>query len=364
MITIDARWVFASGIGTYCQNLIPGLLSNFNQYPFTLLGHIPDLKRLGLLDYQNVSAIQTTAKMYSISEQLTIPFLVPRQTNLLFCPHYNIPLLYRGKTLVTVHDLCHLAMPDLFGGIQKRLYARLFFAAVKAKAKIVITDSEFTKAEFKRLIGSCAQPVRPILLGVDSKWFSIPPQTSPHPNNFILYVGNVKPHKNLNRLIQAFSQIAPRVSHDLVIVGRCDGFITGDDDLISKTRSITNRVIFTGNVGDEKLRQYFAHADMLVFPSLYEGFGLPPLEAMAAGCPTLVSSVGPMPEVCLDASLYCDPTDVNDIALKMEHLLSNPPLRVMLRSKGLARAKELSWNSCINKTCEVIRDLVDEQTKC
>lgn len=360
MIAIDVRWLNVSGIGTYMKNVVPGILAAFPERTFALLGKPDEISQMGMPPEAKIYVISASAKMYSISEQFEILRKIPKEAILYFAPHYNVPLFYRGKMLVTVYDLFHLAMPDLVGGFHKRLYARLMFNAVRRKASAIITISNFTKSELIRFSGQGKQTITPIHLGVDESWFSIPKGESPHHRPYILYVGNIKPHKNLGALVKAFGIISDRIPHDLVLVGKKEGFITGDSAAVIEAQDFDGRVQFTGRVDDMQLRRYFAHADALVFASLYEGFGLPPLEAMAANCPVLVSNAGPMPEICGDAALYCDPYRVEDIAEKMMTLLNDAQLRDSLRLRGLERARSFTWDRCVQQTCDVIRGLLDQ----
>jgi len=295
-----------------------------------------------------------------MAEQIDYLRAIPKETSLYFATHYNIPLLYSGRMMVTVYDLMHLAMPQFAPGIHKRIYAKLMFAALRRKARSVLTISEFTRHELERIVGGFKQPVTPIHLGVDNEWFSIPSLPSPHSRPYVLYVGNIKPHKNLKTLVKAFIKIASSVRHDLVLVGKKDGFITGDTEVANLAQTLGGRIHFTGRVSDDKLHQYFHHAETLVFPSHYEGFGLPPLEAMAAGCPVVVSNAASLPEVCGDAALYFDPHDVNDLSSKLELILANSVLRDSLRESGLVRARSYTWDRCVSKTCDVIQTVLGE----
>lgn len=358
MITIDARWLNTSGMGTYLRNILPGVIAAFPEKEFCLLGDKAVLSTLlDAANRSNVRLVEAKASMYSLAEQFELTRKIPKETNLFWATHYNIPLLYRGRMLVTVYDLFHLAMPDLVGGLHKRLYAKIMFGAVRRRAAAIMSISQFTKSELIRFTGEGVQPIYPIHLGVADAWFHIPPSASPYPKKNILYVGNVKPHKNLSALVKAFGAICDKIPHDLVIVGKKEGFITGDKIVAKEAERLGERVQFTGYVDDEKLRQYFAHADALVFPSLYEGFGLPPLEAMAAGCPVLVSTAASLPEICGDAAVYCDPYRPEDIASKLLGLLTNEELREMIRYKGYARARTFTWDRCVSQTCDVIRVL-------
>lgn len=359
MITIDCRWINTSGIGTYLRNVIPAIVSKFSHHPITLLGDTKDLKNLiGSFSF-NCNFVQMKSRMYSIEEQLDYAKLIPNDTTLYFSTHYNVPLFYSGRMIVTVYDTMHLAMPQFVHGFHKRLYAKLMFSAVRRKADSILTISEFTRNEMIRLLGDFRQPITPIHLGVSAEWFSINPSPPLYSNPYILYVGNIKPHKNLKTLIRAFISIAEQVPHNLVLVGKKEGFITGDSEVANMAKALAGRIHFTGHVSDEELHQHFHHAEAFIFPSLYEGFGLPPLEAMAAGCPVLVSNAGSLPEVCGDAALYFDPLDETDLSKKLLEIINNKELRNELRNRGYARGKTFTWERCVSQTCDVIEKLLE-----
>jgi len=361
LIAIDVRWLNASGIGTYLRNIVPGILAAFPERNFVLLGNRDEIAEIKSPSGAKVVVVAADSRMYSIGEQLEIPKKIPKETQLYFSPHYNIPLGYRGRLLVTVYDLFHLAMPHLVGGIHKRLYARYMFNAVRRRADAILTISQFTKDELIRFTGEGRQPIFPIHLGVDESWFNVKPADSPHGKPYLLYVGNVKPHKNLGALIRAFGSLTEVVEHDLVLVGKREGFITGDSAPALEAERLKGRVHFTGRVGDAILKQYVASADALVFPSFYEGFGLPPLEAMAAGCPVISSNAASLPEICGDAALFCDPYSPADIAGKIRLLLGDGALRDKLRAKGAIRARRFTWGKCISETCRVIDGLLPQR---
>ncbi|MFK5953154.1 MAG: glycosyltransferase family 1 protein, partial [Desulfobacterium sp.] len=190
------------------------------------------------------------------------------------------------------------------------------------------------------------------------EWFNIKKRSRPHAKPYFLFVGNVKPHKNLTRLLEAFELLPSNISQELIIVGKKEGFITHDSMVEKKAVSMKQRVHFTGYVDNELLHQYFVHADALIFPSLYEGFGLPPLEAMACGCPVLVSNAASLPEVCGDAAIYFDPYSIKDMADKIKHLLSDKALQDKMRIKGLERAKKFTWKKSALETAKTIEELL------
>ena len=358
IITIDARMIRMSGIGTYIKQILPLIIENLNAVHINLIGDSKYITNFEWAQHPNVHCTNCTSPIYSIGEQVKLLKAIGNANALLWSPHYNIPIMYKGKLIVTVHDVFHLAARQYVNGILKRVYAKSLFSAVKHKADAVLCVSNFTKNEFIKYTGCREEKIHVIHNGISPVWFS--KYTGERPNNrpYLLYVGNVKPHKNLRRLFEAFEQIRNSVKHDLVIVGQKEGFITGDSTVLGYADKYKGRVKFTGYVDDDKLKSYYAYADCLVFPSLYEGFGLPPLEAMACGCPVLVSNCASLPEVCGNAALYCDPYNERDIADKILSLIYNRQLRENLRQKGILHAKKFSWAKCAEQSIKVMEKVL------
>jgi glycosyltransferase involved in cell wall biosynthesis len=257
---------------------------------------------------------------------------------------------------VTVHDVFHIAMERYVPGFHRRWYARMMFDQLARKAVKVIAVSQFTRSELAIWTKVDPRKVRAVHNGVDPSWFDVPRTASPHPRPYLLFVGNIKPHKNLGWLLEAFESLKDRIPHDLVLVGKKEGFIVGDKTILEKSRELKGRVHFTGEIDGERLRQYYAFTDLLVFPSLYEGFGLPPLEAMACGRPVAASFIPSLVEICGKAVQFFDPNRPEDIAQKILEVLGNEGLRQDLVKKGLERARLFTWEKCAEGTREVIED--------
>ena len=358
VISIDLRMLHSSGIGTYLRNLVPLVIATSPRIKFYLLGRKGEVSQYSWARGENIILIDCHAPIYSLTEQLEFFRKIPRETTLFWSTHYNIPLLYYGKLLVTVHDVFHLAMPHLVGGVHKRLYARAMMVAVRHKASAILCDSDFTRKELIRLTGLGHQELHVVHLGINESWFHVKEDKNPYPKPFLLYVGNIKPHKNLMTLIKAFEGIMDKIPHDLVVVGKKEGFITGDKAVARKAAGLLDRIHFTGYIEDNMLHQYVTHADALVHPSLYEGFGLPPLEAMACGCPVIVSDAGSLPEVCGDAALYCDPYSSKNVADKILQLIKNVALREKMRQRGFLRVKGFTWEKCARETLAIIEKVL------
>jgi glycosyltransferase involved in cell wall biosynthesis len=353
-ITVDARMIGASGIGTYLSELLPRMVAARPELAFVLLGPSSLLDRLSWTDTANVRIIDFDVPIYSVKEQIALPRSIPASTDLLWSPHYNIPLAWRGPLAVTVHDLAHLAVPEFVGGFHRRAYARFMFRQVGRRANAIITVSEFTATEFDRLVGSRRVKPEVVHSGVDRGWFEVPPSSPPHVRPYLLYVGNVKPHKNLGRLLEAFSRVAPRIQCDLLILGKNEGFLSNDSTVRAAAEQLAPRVQLLGALPQEQLMRYVSHAEALVLPSLYEGFGLPPLEAMACGCPAIVSNVASLPEVCGDAAIYFNPFEPASIAEAILRVQKEPGLRETLRCRGLERARRFTWESSAGRTLMIL----------
>ncbi len=350
---------FASGIGTYLSNLLPRVSALAKELAFVGLAQRAEIPKLREL-MPRVDFRVCNAGVYSPAEQLALRLAIPRGARKFWAPHINLPLLFRGRLLVTVHDLFPYALGrTLNTRWDKLFYTRAMLRGVKLRADRVVCVSQFTADELSRYLGPLDQPVSVVHNGVDARWFEPSASQTPRATPYVLYVGNVKPHKNVRRLLEAFVNVAARVPHDLVIAGRREGFADRElfDDAATVRLREQGRVVFTGPISDSELRRLVAHSDALVLPSLYEGFGLPPLEAMAAGVPALVARAGALPEVCGDAALYCDPLDPADIAQQLERLLGDRALQQRLRQAGPPHARRFDWDKSAELTLAALRAL-------
>ena len=339
---------------------MPGILTRLEDVTVIGIGPKRRIEKFEWSSSENFEIVDCTAARYSLAEQIIVPFAIPKRTDLFFSPHYPIPLLYSGGLVVTVHDLSHLVLPEIVSSRAKRMYARTMFHEVRRRSSIVITNSQFTKSELLRLTkGPRKDNVVPIHLGISEGWFNISSAVAKPVAPYIVHVGNIKPHKNLHRLVDAFTNIMNRIPHQLIIVGQYDGFITSErTEFFSLVNAASNRIRLTGVVEQQKLFELVGNARVLVMPSIYEGFGFPPLEAMAARVPTIVAKAGSLPEICGDAALYCDPRSTDDIAAKLLNLLSDRTLSDELIRRGEKRAMRFSWESCADKTASLLRSVL------
>ncbi|MGM0440531.1 MAG: glycosyltransferase family 4 protein [Chlamydiota bacterium] len=350
-IAVDARMINSSGIGTYLKALLPSLCSCCE---VILLGDYQQLKayKAKIVDFR--------APIYSIKEQLWFPIKIP-SCNIFWSPHYNIPLfpIKANKRLVTLHDVFHLVFLNQLS-LPQKLYAKLVINKAVQISDAVVTVSEFSKKEIQkhcRLIKPAK--VHVIHNGVDCNHFQnyLDDEIQKNlrykyklPQKYMLCVGNLKPHKNLGNLLIAFENLlrSKDIDNHLVIVGDREKLRSADNEIIQYVISsdiLKNRVSFTGYVDDIDLPGIYTMAELFAFPSKYEGFGLPPLEAMAAGCPVIASSAASIPEVCGDAAEYFDPDDPDKIATVIKKVTLSQDLQNALIKKGYARHKEFDWQS-------------------
>jgi glycosyltransferase involved in cell wall biosynthesis len=282
--------------------------------------------------------------------------------DLYFEPNF-IPLDIRAKNIITtVHDFSFQLFPEAHPKDRVRYFGKNFFRAVKRSTKI-ITGSEYTKLEAVDILRIPADMITSIHLGVDHGLFKIYPRDALEacrrelglPKKFILFVGTREPRKNLGRLVQAYAELPERVQSEfsLVLVGP-RGW--GKSDPAGK--NLGNRIIVLEYLDRQKLAATYNLASVLAYPSLYEGFGLPPLEAMACGCPVVVSRAASLPEVCADAAFYVDPLDVQSIAEGMDRVLADEELTLSLSQKGTKRAKLFTWENTAQETLKVFDEVL------
>ena len=301
-------------------------------------------------------------------EQVSFPRACRRQgVDLAHVPYFASPLFPTTPTVVTVHDLIPMLLPAYRGSMLVRLYTLLVAIAAK-RADMVLTDSQASKWDIVHLLDIPSEQVRVIYLAADDIYQPILDdhrltairQKYGLPENYLLYLGGFDQRKNVLTLLKAFAQLAKDSRAFLVVAGRLpekgsDFF--PDPRPIVQELGIEERVVFTGWVPEEDKPALYSRARALVFPSLYEGFGLPPLEALACGTPVIASNRGSLPEIVGNGGLLLEPDDVEGLAAAMGKLLSDDTLWEDLREKGLAHAARFSWEKTARETLAVYREV-------
>jgi len=349
-LVIDARLAGHSGIGTYLRQMLPRVIPRVAAWrPIVLVGrgHGADLTAQVGRD----ADIETwDTPPLSLSDLWSVPPAAgPR--DLLWTPHFNVPLRSPCALAVTLHDILPLTSPAL-AGYGRSLPVRAWLRAIRDRAQAVFCVSDFTRREALRLAGLDPARMYVTPLGVDPAWFAAGAAASPDPAMVptLIFVGLLKPHKNVLRLLRAFAQARDRIPHRLVLVARHRDVRNIDRDALALARTLSDRVELVQDLPFSELVARVASAQFAVQPSLHEGFGLPALEAMAAGVPVLAGRAGAMPEVCGDAAIYCDPESEDDIARTLLLLAGDAALRTRLSRAGRDRAHSFSWDACAAAT--------------
>jgi glycosyltransferase involved in cell wall biosynthesis len=347
-----------SGIGRYLKNVFPLLLPLIHADRVRVLAPTAAVAGSAWLTDPRVELQDTPATIYSLKEQLFALRGFYRDTDLLWVPHFNAPLWHSGKMVVTIHDIAPLAMPEILSNGVKRAYAKLLIERAVAQASALLCVSQFTQSELTSRLAVPAEKITVTPLGLDSDWqLPAKPHVEADALPYLLYVGNVKPNKNLSLLLDAFATVRDRLPHRLVLAGKMRGFGTDDDAVIQQAEALGDRVRFAGEVSDIELRALYAGASALVLPSLYEGFGLPVLEAMQLGCPVLASTAASLPEVGGDAALYFDPHSVEELSARLLQTLDAPAMQA-LRERGLAQVQTFSFDRCAQQSAAVMNRLL------
>lgn len=281
-------------------------------------------------------------------EHIRLPFL-SLSARLLFCPANIAPLyLFRKiKLVLTLHDVAFKTFPNSVSKFFYWYYSFLIPKNIK-RADQIITISQTSKEEIIRFYPDAEGKVTVIPLGVHEKYRYMPEITK---EKQILCVGSINVRKNVISVIEAYEMLPENLGYKLVIVGNFFGNFSLDEKTmrIFERATKNDNIIFKQNLDDEALICEYNRATCLIFPSFYEGFGLPPLEAMACGTPVIVSNASSMPEVCGDAAVYIDPYDINDISTKMQKLLKDKVLQKKMISKGFERAESFSWERAVQE---------------
>lgn len=280
--------------------------------------------------------------------------------DILHVPHYNVPIFYKGNMIVTIHDLTHLVYKELFGSRLKILYAKIMLKIAIKKAKIILTVSENTKKDLIKYFKVAEDKIKVTYLGVKEDLKEKPKQEIeylyekfkiPKDKKILMYVGNLKPHKNLEKLLISFSEMEESKASVLLLVGKA---FENYNVLYEREKElkIEDRVIHTGIVTNEELVDLYNLIDLFVFPSLYEGFGLPVIEAMACGSKVACSNSSSLLEVGGKAIPYFDPKDTTSMKEVIEGELKR-------EDTDLDKQKRIKWARNFNwkKTSEEVKDV-------
>lgn len=372
-LLIDASGVTRrkAGVGVYATSLIKLLVRNQEIHIF-ILAQSDDAD----FDYSalpNVTMLWVPAWLWRkpplriLFEQTVLPlFLLKHRIEVVHSLHYSFPLVSFGaKTVVTIHDMTSYSMPEVHLELKKRYY-RFYIRAASRCADALIFVSKSAQADFVARLGPPNGLSRVIYHGKSERFalcrqedllcavrerYGLPPR-------FVLYIGMIEPRKNLVRLVQAFAQIAPQHPDAALVIAGMKGWMY--EDLFEEVRrlDLVQRVLFPGFIAEEDKPLLLCASSAFAYVSLYEGFGLPVLEALACGVPTVTSNTSSLPEVAGDAALLVDPICVEHIAMALHRLLSEPAFQETLRTRSVMQAARFTWEHTARLTqqtyCEVL----------
>lgn len=324
----------------YCSQLLPS--GTVTESPAVTVRHIP------------MNRLWTQVRLAAAA--------IRDRPDVLFVPAHLLPLAYLGRSVVTVHDLGHLYFR--FAYPRKRWwYLHLGTIYSARRAARVIADSTATARDLVERMGVPAEKIDVVPLGYDPRFRpvdadlvrSVRVRLGLDDRPYLLMVATIQPRKNHARLLAAFARLteATRRHHRLVVAGK-PGYGADEVYRTAQALGLGDAVRFLGYVPEDDLPALIGGATALVFPSLYEGFGLPAIEAMACGTPVIASNAGSLPEVVGDAGLLVDPLDVDALGDALAHVIADAALREHLRSAGLARSREYTWGRCAAETLRVL----------
>ncbi len=355
IIGIDARFYNESGVGRYIRNLISNLqlLDKENQYVvFMLSKDLADFKISA-----NFKAVAADFPWYGMAEQFKFPALLNKYNlDLMHFPHFNVPVFYKGKFVVTIHDLIHrhfnLQHSTTHGPLVYQLkqigYSKVFNHAIKKSVHILV-PSKHVKEQLINETNLQGQKITITNEAADDRLLNQSKTKTEINGKYILFVGNAHPHKNVEGLLKAFQILKKtNASLKLVLVGKSSYFW---QRLQEKYRDPD--IIYTGFVTDIQLTALYQNAVAYIEPSFEEGFGIPILEAMALGAPVVSSSAGSLPEVGGEAAIYFNPKNIPEMANKISSVIESASLRKELIKKGQTRVKLFSWKHLAQQTLEV-----------
>src|ERR1700681_1444572 len=371
-VAIDIRRAGDFGIGTYIRNIINQFARAGDDTEYLLIGQQSHLKEFDPLP-ENFTLLDYPSDPGSFHTHMHLPFVLhKRGVDLLHMPWFYAPAVVTTRLVLTVHDLTDVLVPP--PGVPAVMQAgRLFFARrALARADRILAVSHSTKREVSRMFDVPGGKIEVVYNALDERFLREPAPTDADrtlermavTDPFVLYAGNIKPQKNLPRLIEAFA-VAKAELRDHPIYSNLKLLLIGDSaeehsDLrraVLRSR-LQGEVRFLGFVPHSVLRVFYSRARAFLFPSLYEGFGLPPLEAMAHGTPVLTSSVSSLPEVFSQAALLANPENVFEIARGIRQILTEDVLRETLVRRGYELVQKYSWERSAEQVREVYRSVV------
>jgi glycosyltransferase involved in cell wall biosynthesis len=355
----------SSGLGVYTRHIVRELAKLLPD--LVVFSSAPEILELEHIDHQMVTpnVRGSLGRRGHLARFLWAQSVLPRRlkqvnASVLLAPTpMEAMIAPRVPQVVTIHDLIPLRFPEAHP--RQRYFYRFVVPRLLRRSAGIVAVSNITKMEIVSVYGVDPNRITVIHNGCDRQRFTARPSQkqsdlihSKRP--YILYVGNLLPHKNLHRLIEAFARIAQRLHHHLIIVGHKDARYFPELQRNVNSRGIGGRVTFLGFVSAEELTELYRSSDWFVLPSLFEGFGMPPIEAMACGTPVIVSSIPALRETVAEAGIYFDPEDIAEMSERILMACADNGKRAEFREKGLKRAATFDWSIAAGKILTTLQE--------
>ncbi len=373
-VCLDARKVWDSGLGNYIRGLLLSLDEMDPSIEWDLIVRSEQHSSYGAqgvrgyLPHSQARIHLHSSRDYSLRELCALGSVINRTAcDFFHAPHYVVPLGVEPPYVVTVHDLIHLRFPQYFSAA-KRAYARWMLRRACGNARRVLTISQCTKRDLVEILGVAEENIQITYSGINRRYFTRLDRNDLEqfrrnyrlPAEYLLYVGNLKPHKNVAGLLRAWAQLPDSSRPPLVIVGaKVDTYAELRRQALKSGKD--SEIFFPGVVAEEDMAALYQNAAAYVQPSYYEGFGAPPLEAMAAGIPTAVANRGSQPEIVGDAALVFDPDRMDEFVPTLISLLTDQKRRGELIACGVRRAAEFTWERFARETIQVYQQILAER---
>ena len=361
-IAIDARKLSDFGIGTYIRNLIAGLaeLDPENRYVL-FMGQQGSEELIDLPE--NFQVVVERSPSYSVRELVALSWKLYRlRLDLYHSTHYVLPAVVPCRAVVTIHDIIHLLYPEFLPSALAFFYAQRMIRRSLSRGDRIIAVSQNTKTDLMDYFKVDGRKIRVVYSGVTDRYRQRVPDTEIAARRtelgierpYLLFVGNPKPHKNLDNVVKAYARALELhdFEADLVCVGDREGMEFKIRQR-AEQMGLTDRIRLVGHVPEETLPALYQGAELFVFPTLYEGFGLPVIEAMASGVPVITSNTSALREVAEGYGHLVNPLDVDEIADAIAQCMADEDHRQTLVKLGLKRADDFEWGRTAEKTLEV-----------
>jgi glycosyltransferase involved in cell wall biosynthesis len=358
------------GIGIYARNLMSSIL-NIDKENFYYFIYVSEQQVGSFGAHKNLKEIVIPCKNKLLWDQAQVPLYARKHIDIIFNTKFSVPLLTTSKTMMVFHGSEWFVYPEFYSKLDI-LYNRLFLPLYCKKASAISSVSKVAADDMVKFIGFDPQKVFVVHSAIDPRFkpfadkarLSFIKEKYNLPERYILFVGNLYPGKNFRNIVKAFRHIKDEIGFPikLVSVGSLRWKYEKDFREID-VLELKDDIHFTGWIEQEDLPALYLMADLFLFPSLYEGFGIPIIEAMACGCPVVTANTGACPEVAGYAAKLVDPKDVNDIADGVISILTNNILRKKMIERGLIEAKRFSWDKAARETLKMLQIVYYEEVR-